>query len=357
MNRLFLIILALALIVFTSCRNPSLEQAIIDYNGNRMDKAYEAILKAKEAVPQDPEMWYYYGEIVGKKGNIKEMVEAFDKSMEFGEAFKTKVENTKNFYFGKYYNDGVANFNSTLKIEDKESEDSKKLYNRMIDNFEKALTIKEDFQARRLIAIGYNNIGDKENQLKYLMSTSEVFPDTVATWLDLGYFYFTKNEPEKAVKYMEKAAEVDDKNAEANTMIAQLYDGMGLVEKAIKAYKKAIEVNPEDKAIPFNLGLLLYKKVSNDSLDNEVHRNRLEESAYYFEKALELDPELIDVYGIISAAYINLEQYDKAEAVLKRGLELFPDSYAIWTNLSVLYAREGKKKEAQEAEKRAKALQ
>ena len=102
-------------------------------------------MKAKEAVPQDPEMWYYYGKILSKKGQSKEMVEAFDKSLELGEKYKNEIEIEKNQNYGKFYNDGVAAFNNSLKIEDKEDEKAKKLYKNIISNFEKALYIKEFF--------------------------------------------------------------------------------------------------------------------------------------------------------------------------------------------------------------------
>lgn len=357
MKQVALFLLLAVLLLLSSCRNPSLEQAIIDYNGNRYDKAFESISKAKDAVPEDPEMWYYYGEISGKQGNVEEMINAFDKSLSLSDKFASKIDNSKKYYFGKFYNDGVQSFNNSIKLEDKTSEDAKKLYGRIIKNFESALLIDEDFQARRLIAISYSNIGDTDNQLKYLKSATEAAPDTVVSWLELGYFYYNQKDFDNALSTMEKAAEVDPSNPEALTMVAQLYDNLGETAKAINAYKKAIEVNPDDKAIPFNLGLLLYKKVNNDSLQVDKYKNYLREATVYFSKAIDIDPELIDVYGILSAAYINLNEYDNAEAILKKGLDMFPDSYVIWQNLAVLYARQGKKDQAKDAEKRAQALQ
>ena len=166
--------MTLALIILlAACRDPSLEQAIIDYKGSRWDQAYASIKKAVEKVPQDPEAWYYYGEIAGQKGDIKEMVEGFDKSLALKNTFEPNITNAKNRYFAKFYNSGVQSYNSFIKLEDKESESGTKILNKMVKEFQNALLIKDDFQANRLTSIAYNSLNDNENRLKYLLLASE----------------------------------------------------------------------------------------------------------------------------------------------------------------------------------------
>lgn len=353
----FLFAMALILIILlAACRDPSLEQAIIDYNGNRYDQAYESIQKAVKKVPDNAEAWYYYGKIAGKKDDVKQMVDAFDKSLKINDSFKPQIENDKNSYFSKFYNSGVQSYNSFIKIEDKESENAQKALQKIIEEFNKALIIKDDYQANRLIANAYRSLNDEENQLKYLNLAAESNPDTALAWIELGFVYRSKKDYEKAGEYFKKAIETDPKNTDALTMYAECLDFSGKKEEAIAAYKNAVEVNPQEKAIPFNLGLLLYKEANKEELEDTQRKQYLEEAEIYFKKAYDLDPEFKELYDLYGPVLIHNEKYDLAESVLLEGIKYFPDAPTIWVNLSVVYARKGDSKKANEADAKAKEL-
>jgi len=352
-----LLIMTLALmILLAACRDPSLEQAIIDYKGSRWDQAYASIKKAVEKVPQDPEAWYYYGEISGQKGDIKNMINGFDKSLALKNTFEPNITDTKNRYFAKFYNSGVQSYNSFIKLKDKESENGSKVLNKMVGEFENALLIKNDFQANRLIAIAYNSLNDNENRLKYLLLASESNPDTALGWVELGFYYRNLKDYDKALKYFEKAINIDPTNINALTLYAECLDFDGKKEEAIAAYKKAIEVNPEEKAIPFNLGLLLYKEANREKIETEERTHYLKESEIYFKKVYDLDPEFKEIYDLFGPVLIYLKKFEIAEQVLLEGTKYFPDAPSIWTNLSIVYANQSKKDKANEAAKRAKEL-
>lgn len=352
-----LLIMTLALmILLAACRDPSLEQAIIDYKGSRYDQAWASAQKAVEKVPQEPEAWYYYGEIAGQKGDITEMMKGFDKSLALAKTFEPQITNAKNRYFAKFYNSGVQSYNSFIKAEDKESEKATKILNTMIGEFKNALLIKDDFQANRLISIAYNSLKDDENRLKYLVAATESNPDTALGWVDLGFYYRTSKDYDKAIDYFEKALKVEPKNTNALTLYAECLDFSGKKEEAIAAYKKAVEVNPEEKAIPFNLGLLLYKEANVENIDTEVRMKYLKDSEIYFGKVYDLDPEFREIYDLYGPVLIYLKKFDLAEQVLLEGTKYFPDSPSIWTNLSIVYANLNKKDKANDAAKRAKEL-
>jgi tetratricopeptide (TPR) repeat protein len=352
-----LLFMTLALIILlAACRDPSLEQAIIDYKGSRWDQAYMSVKKAVEKVPQDPEAWYYYGEIAGQKGEVKEMVDAFDKSLALKNTFEAQIKDARIRYFSKYYNNGVQSYNSYIKLEDKESENASKILNNMIKEFQNALLIKNDFQANRLISIAYAGLEDDENRLKYLLLASESNPDTALGWVDLGFYYRNLKEYEKSIEYFEKALKVDPENTNALTLYAECLDFSGKKEQAIAAYKNANEVNPEEKAIPFNLGLLLYKEANRDNIEPAERTNYLNEAEIYFNKVYDLDPEFREIYDLYGPVLIYLKKFDAAEQILLEGTKYFPDAASIWTNLSIVYANQGKKDKANEAAKKAKEL-
>ena len=353
----FLLIMTLALmILLAACRDPSLEQAIIDYKGSRWDQAWKSVKNAVEKVPQDAEAWYYYGEIAGQKGLIDSMVLGFDKSLSINKNHEVDIKNAKSRYFAKFYNSGVQTYNSFIKLEDKEGESAVKVLNKMIDDFKKALLIKNDFQANRLISVAYNNLNDNENRLNYLLKATESNPDTALGWVELGFYYRNLKDYDKGIEYFEKAIEIDPQNMTALTLYAECFDFAGRKDEAIDAYKRAIEVNPDEKAIPFNLGLLLYKEANKDGIAPEERMKYLDEAEIYFGKVYDLDPEFKEIYDLYGPVLIYIKKFEKAEQVLLEGIKYFPDAPSIWTNLSIVYANLNKKDKANEAAKRAKEL-
>ncbi len=70
--KVFGVLIILLLIFISACRPPSLEQAIIDLNGGRVDQAFQSAQKAVSVAPENAEAWYYYGKIAGKKDDYNQ---------------------------------------------------------------------------------------------------------------------------------------------------------------------------------------------------------------------------------------------------------------------------------------------
>ncbi len=340
----------------TSCRSPQLEGAIVHFNAGRDDQAYNLLIEATQKEPNNPEAWYYLGRIQGKKGMITEMVESFTKSLNINKTFQNEIELERNSYYGKFYNDGVAAYNTFIKIEDRKSEAATKALNGIITDFSTAKLIKNDFSANRLIAVAYQNLDDPVNELKYLEEAAAIEPDTLMAWLGLGYYYMQQKDYNKAAENFKKGLAIEPNDVESWTLYAQNLDFADRKTEAVTAYKTAIEKNPQEKAIPFNLGLIL-NKMANAVVDDDAKKNALyDEAIIYFNKAHELDPELRDTYDLLSALLLQRGRYPEAEALLKEGLQRFPESSSVWQNWAFLQARLGHTVEAQKALERSKQL-
>jgi tetratricopeptide (TPR) repeat protein len=359
--RLYTAILTILLftisLLVNACRPPELEQAVIDYNGGRYDNAYTEVLSATEKYPDNEEAWYYLGEIQGRKGQIKEMIESFNKSLSLQNTFKDAIAVSQRNYYSKFYNDGVSAYNVMINIEDKKSEEAIKRLEQVISDFTNVNYIANDYMANRLLSISYQFMEDDSNSLKYLYAAAEAKPDTVMAYLDLGYYYQRHQEYLKAAEQFKKGIEVDPKNSECLIRYAESLDMGDDQAAAIAAYKAAIDVNPAEKAIPFNLGLLLFKQANAVEDDKAQKTKLMEEAIFYFEKAREIDPNIKEVYDLLGTLLLQLEQYDKAKNILEKGVELFPESSTIWQNLSFMYAKLGEKEKAEEAFEKSKQLQ
>jgi tetratricopeptide (TPR) repeat protein len=361
MQKIKYFILILIMIIFsislTSCRPPELEGAIVHYNSGRNDQAYDLALSASEKYPDNAEVWYYLGEIQGKKNLVKEMMESFAKSLAISNSQASKIEAAKTTYFGKYFNDGAAAYNTYLKFEDKESEAALNKLESMRDNFMKVLMIRDNYMAHRMIAISYQTLKDDENALKYFRSAAESDPDTVLAWLDLGFYYARLKDYNQAAENFGKGLEVSPNHTECLTLYAQNLDFADRQDEAVEAYKTAIEKNKKEKAIPFNLGLLLNKQANQAKDDVEKNKALMSEAIKYFLMAVDLDPQLKDAYDLAAALLLQMERYQEAEKLLDKGVINFPESASMWQNYSYLHAKLGNKEKAEDAYKRSQELQ
>jgi tetratricopeptide (TPR) repeat protein len=351
------------LLIFTisfwvnACRPPELEQAIIDYNGGRFDNAYNLVVKATEKHPDNEEAWYYLGEVQGKRGEIREMIESFDKSLAISNTYQNEINIAKRTYFNRFYNDGVSAYNALIKTEDKSSDEAKNQLDKIVSNFTQANYINNAYVTNRLLAIAYQVVGDDSNCLKYLNIAADVDPDTATAYIDLGYYYQRHQEFLKAAEQFKKGIDIDPDNSECLIRYAESLDMANEQEAAIDAYKAAIKVSPSEKAIPFNLGLLYFKRANSVEGDEAQKKKFMEEAVSYFEKAREIDPEIKEVYDLLGTLLLQLQQFEKAKEVLEQGVERFPESASVWQNLSFVYAKLGEQKKAEEAFEKSKQLQ
>jgi len=350
------IALTILFLLGAGCRPKDLEGAFVHYNASRFDQALDLAEKVTKEHPTNAEGWYLLGVLYGKKDRISEMVNAFDKSLEIGPTFQPKIENEKMSYYSTKFNSGANSYNKFLGFEDRTSDEAVKKMEESIKNFDAANIIKTDYRAIDLSATGYKLLGRNDEALKSYTSLTSLFPDSAKAWLALGKFYYDDKDYASAVKHFEKSTSLDGNNAESLTYLAQTYDLLEQPEKAIPAYKKAIAANESDSAIPFNLGLLLYKAAIEPDTAPEVMKEKLALAIEFFGKSIDLNPDFKSSYQLKGNAELLTEKYDDAKMTLESGVDLFPDDGQMWEDLARCYAHLGDKDNAEAADKRAKEI-
>jgi tetratricopeptide (TPR) repeat protein len=354
-----IIVLVLVLwFIGAGCKPPEIEGTIVHMQAKRMQDAYDLALVAVEKYPQNPEGWFLLGKLQGERGEIKEMVESYDKSLAINAQFEADIKSEKSFYFSKFFNGGVSEYNKFLKLPDDQigTEEANKYLQNSIDNFVNARYIKNEYAANRLIAMSYMYKQDSTNALENLEKALESKPDTVQAYIDLGQYFKDMNDYPKAIEYLEKGKAIDPNNAFCVITLATIYDVANEREKAIETYKQALELNEGDMAIPFNLGLLYYKIADGYKEDDPKRKEAMENAATYLLQAYEINNEIEDLYNLIGPVLINLDRNKEAIDLLIEGADFFPESCIIWTNLSVAYARDGQTEKAEETFAKVKEM-
>lgn len=130
--------------------------------------------------------------------------------------------------------------------------------------------------------------------------------------------------------------------------IGNLYVQMGEPDKAIEAYKKLLEKDAANQGARLSIVTVLLEKnnieeakkmldgldlntITNASTLYEIgvrfyNAKDTKEAMKYWEKAIAVDAKLIDAYVQLGAAYVSTGDNEKAKQMLKKAIELDPNS-------------------------------
>ena len=109
---------------------------------------------------------------------------------------------------------------------------------------------------------------------------------------------------------------------------------LGRLEEAITCYDKALEINPEFVEVWNNKGISLHML------------GRLEEAVTCYDKALEINPEFAEVWNNKGLSLADLGRREEAIACYSKALEINPEVAGAWTNKGYSLNKLGRIKEA-----------
>lgn len=113
--------------------------------------------------------------------------------------------------------------------------------------------------------------------------------------------------------------------------------GMGNVDEAIEHFQKALMLSPEAEDLPY-----IYSYLGSCLKDLE----RYDEAIGVLKKGLAEDDERPDMHNFLGVCYFKKQEYSKAIDHFKRAVELNPASAIDYANIGVNYNRLGEKKMA-----------
>ena len=160
---------------------------------------------------------------------------------------------------------------------------------------------------------------DKNEALNFIVAEFNKINNPNKKFLfDIANFYKNAKEYENAIKYYSKILEVIDDSSEVKSDIfyrrGASFERIGKYEKADEDFFNSLEINPDDAYV---LNYLAYSWLERDyKIDEAI---KMLETAYASESN---DPYIIDSIGW---AYYLVNDFVKAEKLLKRAVELMPD--------------------------------
>jgi tetratricopeptide (TPR) repeat protein len=205
-------------------------------------------------------------------------------------------------------------------------------------------------------------------------------PDLAEVHRIAGRLEYDAGRYENAEAELLRAAFLDQKDSDAHRRLGTVYEARNTpadVDKAFAEYRRAIDLEPEYHTNYVALANF-YEK-----------RGDYAAAIEHFQKAVRLAPEELTVHRDLALAYEDNGQLPEAEAELRKtlrvhdsaptsfslgvvlmfqrkeaeaiprithALDLEPDRYLSWTNLSIAYRRTNRRAEAAQANRRALVL-
>jgi len=128
---------------------------------------------------------------------------------------------------------------------------------------------------------------------------------------------------------LREAARIDPNNPTVFYNLAGLYLNLGVIPKALEAVNRCVAIRPDDLSFLHRLG--------------EIHfaAENFADAASVFELIAKQDPGFNEVLFHLGTVYAMQKRWEKAEEVLRRATELYPNQISVQTNLAnVLIMRE-----------------
>lgn len=375
MKRVMSIILLFSIVLGFSafqCSSTELTSAKLYIQQKNFPKALEALKKEVEKNPKSDEGYYLLGYIQGEQGDIKDMLDSFEKSNAISSNFSSKIEESKKYHWADGFNKGVQTFNKASKYGDTDS--AKTIFEEAIVKFNNAIMCQPDSaDTYKNLAYAYINMGDRDAALEPLKKVVEL-AKSEDSYVQLSDLYLQKGlgqqvdgdstaateNFEAAIKVLEEGKKLYPENGDILLLLSNAYIAADKLEVAKDAFKEGVVREPENKFYRYNYGSLL------------LNAGEYEEASVQLGKALEIDPdyenalynlavtnvkwgaiirEKMEADGNVTDAY--KEKFQEALPLLEKYLSVKEEESVVWDLLGKVYANLGMSDKSKKAFEKA----
>lgn len=141
------------------------------------------------------------------------------------------------------------------------------------------------------------------------------FPKSARLWLALGIAQLTYGQNTEAEASFKQSVALDPKAVPALAYLGVTYVERGLYDEAIRFYEQAIALSPQAATLHYLAGDTMFRLPNSDTTRAEK----------YLKRAIELDPNLAAAYLTWGKFYVRTNRYAEAAPLLERAVALQPD--------------------------------
>ena len=151
--------------------------------------------------------------------------------------------------------------------------------------------------------------GDKEEAIIHYAQAVALKPDYVDAEGNWASALVQSGRAAEAIPHFEHVLLRRPNSSESHSNLGIALHSVGKSQQAIDQFQQALKLKNENLAAHFNLGLVL-------------KQDHLPEAVDHFEQALALAPNNLSIYAELLSDYEQLNQSEKAIAIVEKGLDL-----------------------------------
>lgn len=197
------------------------------------------------------------------------------------------------------------------------------------ENYQNALKVKSSKEAMLGLGRILKQKGDMEAAATAFISALRLEPKSLRAFLGLASVYNVMGRKTDALKVLAGAVMAAKKLKKSGKVTASLHFYMGELELQLKQLRKAMDHfheatddNPKDTDLQVKMG---------DALSDSGH---FAESEEFYQRALELDPELAHVYNRLGISYRKQKKFDLALNLFGKALNFHPQDEHLLYNMA-----------------------
>jgi len=128
--------------------------------------------------------------------------------------------------------------------------------------FEKCLQLNPSFtEARNYLGSVYQELGllDKAEEEFRKAITDETYKSRELPYYNLARLYLVQGKDEEALQMVEQSIAINSRMVMSLNLKGILLERLGRIKEAIESYRKALQINPEDINLNYNLAVAYFK--------------------------------------------------------------------------------------------------
>ncbi len=201
-------------------------------------------------------------------------------------------------------------------------------------------------EARLVLARALMEMDSLESAQRILDDAVQQYSEDAAIYLWLGEVRSRTQDVAGAIAAYKRAVELAPAMLQARLRLASAYSAAQQLEEAEVELRRVVDANPVHTAEAWNNLGFVY-----------LQRQQLTEAGEMFDRALDLDPDLVTAWANAGSVQLMQQQFDEAQQKFERALEIDPTYVAALGNLSLIYREQGKMAEAKELLRRLLTFQ
>jgi tetratricopeptide (TPR) repeat protein len=193
----------------------------------------------------------------------------------------------------------------------------------------------DDDKSRYYLATAYEekeNVNKALEQFRKIRSSSKYYTNAR---IHIAHLLTTEEKFDEAIQVLKDAMALGRDRIELYLMLASVYEATAAYDEAIAAIHEGLKFDDKSIDLIFRLGVLLDKKGAKEACIEQM------------QKILKINPNHADSLNYIGYTYAEQGiRLDEAMALIKRALEIRPDSGYIIDSLGWIYYKKGAYEEA-----------